>query len=260
MSSAEDRTMRVVESRQYVSEIKHLFGEELMRLECLFVRCIRPNDVARPDFVQPSIVRRQLKSLNVSSSVRFQQVGFPSSKTLSIVLLGTLCSCAAKWVDAHTKRTNNTKNGVRGVRAIDRRHSFGDARTPTLSNTHSNVTMAYEREAQKQRVTSKEQTRNQGSRTTLSGGVGSALGSSRFAQEESGTPRSVRCHESVFEGGGGVRVSLQDLGKNSETRSRTIDVLLLRDNHTDSCAKVQRKKRILTNSCCSCRYSSTLQS
>ena len=38
---------------------------------------IRPNDVARPDFVQPSIVRRQLKSLNVSSSVRFQQVGFP---------------------------------------------------------------------------------------------------------------------------------------------------------------------------------------
>ena len=64
-------------TRQYVSEIKHLFGEELMRLECLFVRCIRPNDVARPDFVQPSIVRRQLKSLNVSSSVRFQQVGFP---------------------------------------------------------------------------------------------------------------------------------------------------------------------------------------
>ena len=83
-----------------------------MRLECLFVRCIRPNDVARPDFVQPSIVRRQLKSLNVSSSVRFQQVGFPIRRLYRSFFLELFVAVRRVCILNHTlkERTTPKKN------------------------------------------------------------------------------------------------------------------------------------------------------
>ena len=112
-----------------------------------------------------------------------------------------------------------------------------------LRKTLRHLEHRYEREAQKQRVTSKEQTRNQEVLRQLCQEALICSGSSRFAQEEPGS-RSVRCHESVFEGG-----STQDLGSPETTGER---LMYSSATTIQTCAKVQRKKRILTNSCCSC--------